>query len=465
MTTNLTIIILIAIAIIILGIIAYLHRKGVGFTKLVFGALVVGIGFGLVIQLLYGNDSTITTETINWLSIVGSGYVALLQTLITPLIAVSLIGAFTKLSDVANLRKIGVTVLATLLLTTAVAALLGVLAVFVFHLQGAHFVNGTSADAANLTAIKEHQTALKGVTFQQQIINFFPTNIFADLAGTRATSTIAVVIFSAITGIAYLGLRKTEPTIAAQVAKGINVLDRLVHGIIKLILALTPYGIFALITKAAATDSLKSIAQLGVFIVAAYVALIAVLLVHTLILIANHINPIRYYKKVWPALIFAFTSRTSAGTLPLNLKIQTESLGINTAIANFAGSFGLTIGQNGCAGVYPAMIATIIAPTVGINVFTPQYILSLIAVVTLASFGSAGVGGGATFSTLMVLGTLNLPVAIMAVIIAIDPIVDMARTAVNVNDSILAGLIAAKATKSLDDDVLNDDGNVIANTL
>jgi L-cystine uptake protein TcyP (sodium:dicarboxylate symporter family) len=102
---------------------------------------------------------------------------------------------------------------------------------------------------------------------------------------------------------------------------------------------------------------------------------------------------------------------------------------------------------------------------VGINVFTPQYIISLIAIVTLSSFGSAGVGGGATFSTLMVLGTLNLPVGIMAVIIAIDPIVDMARTAVNVNDSILAGLIAAKATKSLDEKMLNDEGNVVANTL
>ncbi|WP_288761333.1 L-cystine transporter [uncultured Lacticaseibacillus sp.] len=465
MTNNIIIIIILAIAAIILGVIAYLHRKGIGFTKLVFGSLVVGIAFGLVLQLLYGNDSAITTSTINWLSIVGSGYVALLQTLITPLIAVSLIGAFTRLSDVANLRKIGVTVLATLLITTAIAALLGVLSVFAFHLQGAHFVAGTSADAANVAAIKEHQTALKGITLPQQIISFFPTNIFADLAGTRATSTIAVVIFSAITGVAYLGLRKTEPDIANQVAKGINVLDRLVHGIIKLILALTPYGIFALIAKAAATDSIKSIAQLGIFIVAAYVALIAVLLVHTIILLANHVNPILYYQKVWPALIFAFTSRTSAGTLPLNLKIQTESLGINTAIANFAGSFGLTIGQNGCAGVYPAMIATIIAPTVGINVFTPQYIISLIAIVTLSSFGSAGVGGGATFSTLMVLGTLNLPVGIMAVIIAIDPIVDMARTAVNVNDSILAGLIAAKATKSLDEKVLNDEGNVVANTL
>ncbi len=464
MTTNLTIVAIIIAAAIILGILATLHHRGASFTKLVFGALVLGIVFGLTLQLLFGAKSAIITGAIDWLNLVGGGYVDLLQVLIIPLIAVSLIGAFTRLTDAKNLRKISAIVLTTLLVTTAIAALLGVLSVFAFHLQGAGFVHGT-ADKANLASLKEHQAALTGLTLPQQILSFLPTNIFADLAGTRATSTIAVVIFSLITGVAFIGLRQAEPELAASFAKAIAVLDALVKRIVKLVLALTPYGIFALMTKATATDSIASIASLGVFILAAYVALIAVLLVHTLLLLANHVNPLTYYKKVWPALIFAFTSRTSAGTLPLNVKIQTESLGISPTIANFAGSFGLTIGQNGCAGVYPAMIATIIAPTVGVNVFSLHYILTLIAVVTISSFGVAGVGGGSTFTTLMVLGTLNLPVAIMGVIIAIDPIVDMARTLVNVNDSILAGLIAARATGELDEHVLHDTHQVVGSTL
>lgn len=218
-------------------------------------------------------------------------------------------------------------------------------------------------------------------------------------------------------------------------------------------------------TKATATDSIELIANLGVFIIAVYIALIGVLLLHTLILVAHHINPVIYYRKAWPALLFAFTSRTSAGTLPLNVEIQTKSLGVDTPTANFAASFGLTIGQNGCAGVYPAMIATIIAPTVGINVFSLQYILTIIAVVTLASFGVAGVGGGSIFSTLIVLGTLNLPIGVLGVLIAIDPIVDMARTLANVNDSILAGVITAKRGGTLDETVFDDATHVVESTL
>ena len=119
-----------------------------------------------------------------------------------------------------------------------------------------------------------------------------------------------------------------------------------------------------------------------------------------MLLASVKVNPITYFKKAFPVLSFAFTSRSSAGALPLNIETQTKALGVDEATANFAGSFGLSIGQNGCAGVYPAMLATIVAPTVGINVFDWQFILLLVAVVTISSFGVAGVGGGATFASI-----------------------------------------------------------------
>lgn len=455
---------IVVIAVLILAGLYYLHIHKIGFSKLVFGSLVIGIVFGLILQLSFGATSKVVTTAIDWISIAGDGYIALLQMLVIPLIFVSLVGAFTRLKVTKNLKTISTTVLATLLITTAVAALIGVLSVFTFHLQGAGFISGT-ADKANLAIIKQHQAQLSGLTLPQQIVSFLPTNVFADFAGTRATSTIAVVIFSLFVGVAFLYVRDKEPDAAATFARGIEAGHQIVSRIVKLVLNLTPYGIFALMTRAMATDSIKSIANLGIFIIAAYVALIVVLIVHTLLLVVNRVNPITYYKKVWPALIFAFTSRTSAGTLPLNVEIQTKSLGIDSAVANFAASFGLTIGQNGCAGVYPAMIATIIAPTTGVNVFSLHYILTLIAVVTISSFGVAGVGGGSTFTTLMVLGTLNLPVAIMGIIIAIDPIVDMARTLVNVNDSIVAGLITAKRIDSLNKETLNDNTKIVESTL
>ncbi len=207
-------------------------------------------------------------------------------------------------------------------------------------------------------------------------------------------------------------------------------------------------------TKTVAISSLKTITSLGIFIITVYFALVLVLVVHTVLLILNHINPIIYYQKVWPALIFAFTSRSSAGVLPLNIDIQKNQLGVNPGIADFSASFGLSIGQNGCAGVYPAILAAISATLSGTNILSLQFVITLVAVVTVASFGVAGSGGGATFASLIVLGTLNLPLSIMALVIAVDPIVDMGRTLVNVNDSIIAGLLTAKHNHLLDTKVL-----------
>lgn len=455
---------IVSLAAILLAGIGYFHLHKFSFTKLVFISLAVGVIFGFGIQFIYGATGKITTNAIDWINIVGNGYIALLQMLIIPLIFVSLVGAFTKLKVSQNLRRISFSVLTTLLITTAIAAFIGILSVFAFHLQGASFINGTP-DKANLAILKQHQSQLTGLTLPQQIVSFLPVNIFADFAGTRATSTISVVIFSLFVGVAFLYVRKNNPEPAKTFADFIEALHQIVSRIVHLVLQLTPYGIFALMAKATATDSIEAIGNLGIFIIAAYAALLVVLIVHTIILVANKVNPVLYYKKVWPALIFAFTSRTSAGTLPLNVQIQEKSLGIDSAIANFAASFGLTIGQNGCAGVYPAMIATIIAPTVGINVVSVQWVLTLIAVVTISSFGVAGVGGGSTFTTLMVLGTLNLPITIMGVIIAIDPIVDMARTLVNVNDSIVAGVVTARQTKSLDTDTLADSTKIVESVI
>jgi L-cystine uptake protein TcyP (sodium:dicarboxylate symporter family) len=190
--------------------------------------------------------------------------------------------------------------------------------------------------------------------------------------------------------------------------------------------------------------------------------LILVLIVHSIILASVKVSPITYFKKAFPALSFAFTSRSSAGTLPMNIETQRRALGVDEATANFAGSFGISIGQNGCAGVYPAMLATMVAPTVGINIFDWQFIVMLIAIVTISSFGVAGVGGGATFASLIVLGSMNLPVAIVGLVISVEPLIDMARTLVNVSDSMVAGVVTSSRINELDRSVLNDPNAVIS---
>ena len=166
--------------------------------------------------------------------------------------------------------------------------------------------------------------------------------------------------------------------------------------------------------------------------------------VHALIIAGSGTKPATYFKKTWPVLAFAFTSRSSAATIPLNVETQTKELDVAVPIANLSASFGATIGQNGCAGIYPAMLAVMIAPSMGVNPIDPAFVATLIGIVAISSFGVAGIGGGATLAALIVLPALGFPVALVALLISIEPLIDMARTALNVSGSMTAGIVTSR---------------------
>lgn len=437
-----------------------MQTKHIKFSKRVFIALGIGILFGIILQFVFGNDHVVTKQVVEWTSIVGDGYVAFLQMLVMPLIFISIVGAFTKLDTSKNLGKISFHVLTVLIGTTALAALIGIVTVFIFNLDGATFTQGAQ-ETARIAELAQRQEMVQDLTIPQQIVSFIPKNIFADLAGTRSTSTIAVVIFSTFVGLAYLGIKQKKETEAQFFLKIIQALDAITMRIVTLVLRLTPYGILALILKVTATSDLNSIVNLGKFVLASYVALITMFIIHLILLMLHQVNPKTYLQKAFPVLSFAFTSRSSAGALPLNIETQRKALGVDDAIANFSASFGLSIGQNGCAGIYPAMLAAIVAPTVGVDVHSISYILMIVAVVSISSFGVAGVGGGATFASLIVLGSLNLPVEIVGLVISVEPLIDMGRTALNVSDSMLAGVITSRKMKNLDDSILKDPEAVV----
>ncbi|GAA0371614.1 L-cystine transporter [Alkalibacterium iburiense] len=433
-----------------------MQKKYVAFSKRVFAGLGAGVVFGAVIQLLFGADGAVTQTSIDWISIVGTGYIRFLQMLIMPLVFVSIVRAFTKIEGTTNLGKISSTVLTTLLGTTAIAALVGIVSVMVFNLDGAQFVQG-AAETARIEQIQQTQQQVADITLPQQIINFIPANFFADLANTRDTSVIAVVIFSVFVGVSYLGVRRKDPENGEFFEKIISSIYAIVMRIVTLVLRLAPFGIFALMTRTLATSSIQALINLGVFMIASYAALITMFLIHLAIIAAAKLSPIQYLKKTWPVLSFAFSSRSSAGALPMNIETQRKALGVDDASANFSGTFGLSIGQNGCAGIYPAMLAAIVAPTMGMDIFDPMVILTIVLIVVISSFGVAGVGGGATFAALIVLGTLGLPVTIVGLVISVEPIIDMGRTMLNVNDSILAGVLSSRRIKSFDETVFNED--------
>ncbi|NQF15661.1 L-cystine transporter [Brevibacillus sp. HB1.3] len=425
-----------------------MQKKHISFSKRVFVGLGLGILFGLILQYIYGAKSDVLKSTIEWYNIVGKGYVKLLQMIVMPLVFISILSAFTKMKLTNNIGKISTLIIGLLVGTTAVAAAIGISTTLAFNLDGAQFQQG-DAESARIEQVEQRLGDIENLSMPAKILELLPANPFLDLTGDRATSTIAVVIFSAIIGVAYLGVKRKNPEQAELFAKIVDAFHTITMRIVTLILRLTPYGVLAIMIRVAATSDYNAIWQLGKFVVASYVALIIMFIVHLLLLTFAGLNPITYVKKAFPVLTFAFTSRTSAGALPLNVKTQ-QSMGVPEGIANFAGSFGLSIGQNGCAGTYPAMLAVMVAPVAGIDPLTPSFILTLIAVVALSSFGVAGVGGGATFAALLVLSTMNLPIAIVGLLISVEPLIDMGRTALNVSGSMTSGLLTSRVTKELD---------------
>ncbi|KAB0331863.1 cation:dicarboxylase symporter family transporter [Janthinobacterium sp. PLB04] len=444
------------VALLVFAFMFHQQRKHATFTVRVFTGLGLGVLLGAAVQWLYGAGSPIIAGTNEYIDIVGSGYVKLLQMIIMPLIMVSIISAILKLKDASSLGKISALTIGTLLITTTIAAALGILMAKLFGLTAVGLTS-SAAEVARGVQLQGSLETAKALSLPKLLVSFVPTNPFLDMTGARKTSTIAVVVFSIFIGISATGIAAKKPEIFASFENFMKVAHAIVMRMVTLVLRLTPYGVFALMFEVVASSSYTDILKLINFVVASYSALILMFLVHLAIIAGVGLNPLRFVKKVFPVLAFAFTSRTSAGSIPMSVQTQTQRLGTPEGIANFAASFGSTIGQNGCAGIYPAMLAVMIAPTVGVDPFTISFLLPLLAIITIGSVGVAGVGGGATFAALIVLSAMDLPVALAGLLISVEPLIDMGRTALNVSGSITAGTVTSRVMGQTDLAVYNSD--------
>ncbi|WP_028107859.1 L-cystine transporter [Ferrimonas futtsuensis] len=433
-----------------------MQQKHIKFTHRVFAGLGLGVAFGLLLQLVYGVDSPELATSIDYFNIVGKGYVQLLKMIVMPLVMVSIISAILKLKDAEALGRISGLTIGVLLVTVAIAGLIGFFVANLFGLTAEGLTQG-AREADRAAYLMSREGAATGISIANTLVNLIPANPFLDMTGARDTSIISVVIFSAFVGVAGLGLHRKQPQVAERFDRLVEVAYAVVMRIVTLVLRLTPYGVMALMTKVLATSQFADIFNLINFVAASYLALGLMFLVHLGLITFFGGNPLTFVRKVLPVLSFAFTSRTSAGTIPLNIQTQTQRLGIPDGIANLAASFGATIGQNGCAGIYPAMLVAMIAPTVGIDPMTPTFIATLIATIVVGSFGVAGVGGGATFAALIVLTALDLPVALAGLLISIEPLIDMGRTALNVNGAMTAGFVTSRVLGQTDMSVYNSE--------
>ena len=441
----------------LLSFLYQLTKNDTSLSRRVLTGLVAGTLFGFYLQIVFGYSGAVTEQTLEWTNVIANSYVNLLRMIIMPLILITMIAAVLKVEEIKSLGKIGGSVVGILVLTTMIAALIGILMAYIFGLNAGELARGAE-ELARAEVLETRRGSVADLSMAQLLVSFVPRNIFSDLTDARATSIIAVVLFGLLFGIAALLVSEENNTHGDRIRAFVDTTQTVVMKLVNIVMNLTPYGVLALMTRVIATSDGSAIVTLITFVVASYIAIAIMFGVHAMIIGLLGANVRSYFQKVWPVLTFAFVTRSSAATIPLTIRAQIEELKVPAPIANISASFGATIGQNGCAGIYPAMLAVMVAPTVGVDIDL-GFIISLVLIVAIGSFGIAGVGGGATNAALVVLPAMGFPVTVVALLISIEPLIDMARTALNVNGAITTGIVT---TRFLGEEVAGDESAMAA---
>jgi Na+/H+-dicarboxylate symporter len=385
-----------------------------------------------------GLSATLTT--------IGNGYVTLLKTAVIPLIFLAIVASITQLRRVTNAARLAGQTLLWFGITALIAVTIGII-------LGVTIQPGNRVDHADLTegdpyAVGTWWNFLKGLIPQ----NFLGLSVSgtADLdTGAVATSVsfnvLQIIVISVAVGIAALKLGKRAEPFVAFTESSLKVVQRVLWWIIRI----APLGTLGLIGSAVVTYGWEKLTTLIWFAVAIYVGLALVLFVVYPILVKTHGLSIRqYFSGVWPAVQLAFVSRSSIGTLPLTQRVTERNLGVPREYASFAVPLGATTKMDGCAAIYPAIAAIFVAQFYGIELNIVSYLLiALVSVV--GSAATAGTTGAVVMLTLT-LSTLGLPLEGVGLLLAIDPILDMGRTAVNVAGQALVPTIVAKREGILD---------------
>ncbi|MDU7963694.1 MAG: dicarboxylate/amino acid:cation symporter, partial [Clostridium perfringens] len=395
-------------------------------------ALTLGVVLGIIFK-----------ENILFLDTVGKAYMSLIKMIVVPLVVTSLITSIVRLENLDTLKSIGLKTFTVLLGTTGVAAFIGIIVASSLKLgQGLRFIGAENFKAREIPE------------FSKVLIDMLPSN---PLAAIVENKIIPIVIFSMFIAIALV----IEDNINKEKAKPFKDFILSAYDIIlritKMVLRIIPYGVFALIATAAAKNGMDTLMSLIWVILAVYIAaFLQILFVYTpLISFVARMNPLKFFKGIFPAQVVAFTSQSSYGTLPVTIKSGTlpvtikslvEGVGVSENIASFVAPLGSTIGLNGCGGFYPAIVAIFAANVFNVELTIYSYILIVLTAI-ISSIGIAGVPGSATMSTTVMLAALGLPIEALAMVIAVDSIIDMIRTATNVTGASVAALVVDQTEK------------------
>jgi Predicted Na+/dicarboxylate symporter len=436
-------ILLLAVSLFVLKI---LKDKKTSFSTRMLIALLLGLALGIGIDLVFSNNEIYTananTEIQVWYNLIGGSFLKLIQLLAVPVVFLSIIKVVIDVQG-DTLKKLSGKAFTLLLGTTAISALAGILVVKIFNLENSSLAAEVSE--SRVTSM----TNIAAQSFPEFFANLVPNNIGTVFSTNN--SIVSVVIIAALFATAMRFLVKKKPEQVKPFLDFINSLRVVVNSVLTNIVKFMPYAIVALVSRTIINNGISSILSILNFIIAIYVGVIIMLIVYIFILIIAGINPIQFYKKAYSTLLFAFSSRSSVGTLPYTLKTL-ENMGVSGETGNFVATLGTTIGMNGCAGVFPAMLAVLVGAASGVVQIDFTFYVLTVLVVTVGSIGIAGVPGTATVAATVTLNGLGLGAAIDSIgaVFGIDPIIDMGRTMLNVAGAMLSAVVVDKWQGKLD---------------
>ncbi|WP_040676486.1 dicarboxylate/amino acid:cation symporter [Nitratireductor pacificus] len=394
-------------------------------------ALVLGLALGVALNMS-GNAAIAGS-----IKLIGSAFIAAIKMLVVPLVFVSLVCGMTSIAEIGRMGRIGVKTLAFYLGTTAFAIAIGLALGIVFE-PGAGVA--LVADATAETKQPPH--------FGELLVGIIPTN---PVSAATDGNVLQIIFFAIVFGLAI--------NLAGEVARPIrsffDALNAVIMKLAEIVVSFAPYGVFALMTWVAGTYGFDLLLPLGLIILAVYVGSLihAVVVYGGLITFVARLNPTRFFQGVVEPAIVAFTSTSSAGTLPVTMAAATRNLGVKNTVASFTLPLGATINMDGTA-LYQGVTAVFVAQAFGVTLSGADY-LTIVSAATLASIGTAGVPGGGLIMLSMVLTSVGLPLEGVAIIAGIDRILDMARTTLNVVGDCACTVLVAKSEGEIDLDAFN----------
>lgn len=427
-------------------VIRQMEKKKINFSKRMIVATLLGLLLGVVIQAVarFPDDIgavTWITETTKWYGLVGYGFMDLLKMLVVPLIFLSIIRVIINMKADQNLGKLTSRTILVLLSTTAISAIIAIIVGNLFKLGVGETVVQSQSEMKEISSIVD---TLRGL---------LPSNPVKAMADANV---VGVVIFAGFIGIAIKRLTKKYLEIVKPAIDLVEAGYKIITSVAMTVIKFMPYAVIALLANTIAGRGMSAIISVTKFIAAIYVSIGLVFVFHMIIISLNKLNPFRYIKNVAQPLILAFTSRSSLGTLPVTIEALTEKAGVDNGVASFVGSLGSNMGMNGCAAVYPALMAITIANMSGTPMDLSFYGM-LLVIIIVSSLGIAGLPGTATMAVSVVISGMGMgayfPLA--GGILAIDPILDMGRTMLNVNGTMVTAVTVANSLDNIDKDVCN----------